>query len=238
MTAKKNEKQATSLQLSKNSPPEVITNYFKKIFELKQGGKEFPVNLNDAWPLAYSRKQEAVKALRANFVEDIHFQALRQNAQRGAASPIDYFLSVACLEYFIASKVHPVFEVYRKVFHAAVEQKQLSASAQRIKQLESRYVKHPEFEATTEIIESAMMACGSANQLALRIGISAAVLSHIKSRPWLVSSENMHGIELACRNILSRDARLDTETVEQLMMIDNQDLRMNLFSKMKKGGLI
>lgn len=32
-----------------------------------------------------------------------------------------YMLSVPCLEFFIARKVRPVFEVYRKVFHKVVE---------------------------------------------------------------------------------------------------------------------
>lgn len=120
---KANEKQAASLQLSKNSTPEVITNYFKKILELKQSGKEFPINLNDAWALAYGRKEDAVRALKNNFIENVHYQVLRQNAENPKGGrPIDeYWLSVGCLEYFIASKVHPVFEVYRKVFHAAVE---------------------------------------------------------------------------------------------------------------------
>lgn len=32
-----------------------------------------------------------------------------------------YMLSVPCLEFFIARKVRPVFEVYRKVFHKVAE---------------------------------------------------------------------------------------------------------------------
>lgn len=46
---KQNEKQTTGLQLSKESTPEVITNYFKKILELKQSGKEFPIDLDEVW---------------------------------------------------------------------------------------------------------------------------------------------------------------------------------------------
>ena len=34
---------------------------------------------------------------------------------------ITYMLSTSCLEYFIARKVRPVFEVYRQVFHKAVK---------------------------------------------------------------------------------------------------------------------
>lgn len=32
-----------------------------------------------------------------------------------------FMLSVPCLEFFIARKVRPVFEVYRKVFHKVVD---------------------------------------------------------------------------------------------------------------------
>lgn len=238
MHDEKNEKQTMSLQLSKNSPPVVITNYFKKILELKQTGKEFPVNLDEVWPLAYSRKQESVKALRTNFVEGVHFQSLRQNAQRGAASPIDYFLSVACLEYFIASKVHPVFEVYRQVFHAAVENKQKRSPSEISKRLQEHYLETPADKVTREVIEAAIIACGSASRLAVRIGVSDAIFSHIKTRPWLVSDEMLRGVERACRNILSRSANVDTETIEQLMLITDESIRMNLFTKMRKGGLI
>jgi DNA-binding Xre family transcriptional regulator len=106
------------------------------------------------------------------------------------------------------------------------------------KKLEDRYVRRPEFNESVEIINSAILACGSANQLASRIGISGATLSLLKSRPWLVSTENLHGIELACRNLLSRDAKLDTETFGQILMIKDCDLRISIFDKMKKGGLI
>lgn len=35
-----------------------------------------------------------------------------------------YYLSVSCLEFFIARKVRPVFEVYRQVFHRVAEGQQ------------------------------------------------------------------------------------------------------------------
>ena len=34
---------------------------------------------------------------------------------------MEYWLSVSCLEFFIARKVREVFDVYREVFHAAIE---------------------------------------------------------------------------------------------------------------------
>lgn len=126
------EKEETGLVLAKDSDPELVKTYFTKILELKQSGKEFPINMNIVFSMAYNRKQEAVRVLKSDFIENVDYQALRRNAQRGAASPIDYYLTVECLEYFIAKKVKPVFEVYRRVFHKAIESnkpKQLSQNA-------------------------------------------------------------------------------------------------------------
>lgn len=83
----------------------------------------YPVNLDMVWMLAYSRKDNATKELSKNFIEGIDYQPLRQNAERtkGGQNKIDYYLSVSCLEYFIARKVRPVFDVYREVFHKVNE---------------------------------------------------------------------------------------------------------------------
>lgn len=133
MTYTENEKQTTSLQLSKDSAPELVKGYFEKILEIKQSGKEFPINLDEVWSLAYVRKQAAVRVLKSDFIEGVDFQALTRNGERGAASPTDYYLTVECLEYFVAKKVKSVFEVYRRVFHATIEngqqQPQLSEKA-------------------------------------------------------------------------------------------------------------
>ena len=39
------------------------------------------------------------------------------NGQFNGGDKVTYMLSVPCLEFFIARKVRPVFEVYRQVFH-------------------------------------------------------------------------------------------------------------------------
>lgn len=117
------------MQLSKSSTPKVITNYFSKILQLKQDGKEFPVNLDDVWPLVYNQKGKALSTLRSDFIEGEDFylsqmgKVVNSNELRNGIK-IDAYLSVACLEYFIAKKVKPVFDVYRKVFHATVENTQ------------------------------------------------------------------------------------------------------------------
>ena len=74
----------------------------------------------------YAYKADAVAALKKDFMQDIDYKSLKKNPERGAASPIEYNLSLSCMEYFIARKVRSVFEVYRKVFHGVATQKPLS----------------------------------------------------------------------------------------------------------------
>jgi hypothetical protein len=117
--------------LTKSSSEIEIKTYFQRVLELKQSGKEFPVNLELVWPVVYGRKSDAVEVLKKDFIEGVDYQLLRQNPQQdeknwGGHNRIDYFLSVPCLEYFIARKVRSVFDVYRQVFHRIAEQKPLS----------------------------------------------------------------------------------------------------------------
>lgn len=109
--------------LSLSSSTEEIKRYFKAVLEIPKSNEPYPVNLDMVWMLAYSRKDNATKELSKNFIEGIDYQPLRQNAERtkGGQNKIDYYLSVSCLEYFIARKVRPVFDVYREVFHKVNE---------------------------------------------------------------------------------------------------------------------
>lgn len=109
-------------QLTKNSTNTEIKAYFSKILQLLQLNDEFPVNLNEVWPLVYPRKDHAVRELKENFIENIDYQVLLKNGEnsKGGRPTVYYFLSVSCLEYFIARKIRPVFEVYREVFHQSV----------------------------------------------------------------------------------------------------------------------
>ena len=122
--------------------------YFEQIFKLSKQGKQFPVDLEMVWSLVYSEKGKAVRALKADFIEGVDYQILRQNpknskgdrpenqtclpkmesadyqvlAQNGknlnGGRPTEtYHLSLSCMEFFIARKVRPVFEVYRQVTH-------------------------------------------------------------------------------------------------------------------------
>lgn len=96
--------------------------YFKSICRLvDETQEEFPVNLDDVWPLVYGRKEEAVRALTTDFQysEGVDYKVLRKNAENplGGRPTNEYHLSVSCLEHFIARKKREVFEVYRQFFH-------------------------------------------------------------------------------------------------------------------------
>lgn len=109
--------------LSLSSSTEEIKRYFKTILELSKLDVPYPVNLDYVWMLAYSEKGKATRALKENFIESIDYQVLAQNGKnpKGGRPSIEYHLSVSCLEYFIARKVRPVFDVYREVFHKVNE---------------------------------------------------------------------------------------------------------------------
>ena len=123
-------------QLTKKSSESEIKAYFEGIAKLMQSNEQFPVNLEDVWQLVYSTKGKAVQTLKRSelFIEGIYYQIFNQKVKKSGVfnqeeknlefmgRPTQVFiLSVPCLEFFIARKVRPVFEVYRKVFHKVVD---------------------------------------------------------------------------------------------------------------------
>lgn len=106
-----------NLQLTKSSSESDLKRYFTAVLELSKSDNQFPINLDEVWPLVYSGRNKATRALKENFFENEDFITMTQNGQGGQFAKIDYFLSLSCMEYFIARKVRPVFEVYRQVFH-------------------------------------------------------------------------------------------------------------------------
>lgn len=114
-------KKATFLSLK--STNDEIRKYFIAVLNLSKSNEPYPVNLDMVWMLCYSEKGKATRALKENFIEGIDYQCLAQNGKTatGGYRTIEYHLSVSCLEYFIARKVRPVFDVYREVFHKVNE---------------------------------------------------------------------------------------------------------------------
>ena len=160
------------LKLTKDCPEATIKSYFQGILKLTRENKEFPVDLDDVWMLAYTRRDNAIRDLKEKFIENVDFisknytqspdnQFFLKNEEKSEYSdknrtkdafegdtnttemqqksadnqffhqkvenskkgrPIEkYYLSVSCLEFFIARKIRAVFEVYRQVFHKVAE---------------------------------------------------------------------------------------------------------------------
>ena len=112
------------LILSKESSESEIKAYFNAVLKLSQSDDEFPINFDEVWMLVYQDKHKAVNELKDKFIEDIDYQAVTQKVECqngiGYSRRIDYYLTVSCMEFFIARNVRPVFEVYRQVFHQSV----------------------------------------------------------------------------------------------------------------------
>lgn len=119
--------------LTKTSSSSEIKSYFSAVLKLAKASEEFPVNLDEVWPLVYERKDNAVEALKREFIQDVDFQVFRRNPENslGGRSINEYKLSVSCLEFFIARKVRAVFEVYRQVFHHVAKHPRLVSSPAR-----------------------------------------------------------------------------------------------------------
>lgn len=113
----------TNLILTKESNQSEIKNYFSSILELSKSDNEFPINLDEVWMLVYTEKGKAVRALKENFIEGVDYRTFAQNGKTdtGGYRVIEYHLTVSCLEFFIARRIRPVFEIYRQVFHGAVK---------------------------------------------------------------------------------------------------------------------
>lgn len=111
--------------LSKESSESEIKAYFNAVLELSKSDNEFPINLDDVWPLVYPRKDHAIRELVDGnyFVQGVDYQVFPKNGEnpKGGRPTNEYYLTVSCMEYFIARKVRPVFDVYREVFHRTAE---------------------------------------------------------------------------------------------------------------------
>lgn len=106
---------------------EQIRLYFEQVLNLRNNGEPFPVDLDEVWPLVYSRKDNAVKVLERKFIKDKEFvtqvienQRFRQLAKSkigGDFRTVKYKLSIGCMEFLVAREDVEVFAIYREVFH-------------------------------------------------------------------------------------------------------------------------
>ena len=114
-----------NIVLTKESNENEIKAYFNAVLKLTESREEFPVNFDEVWMLVYEDKRSAIYELKDKFIKDVDYQTVRRKVQAsnvaGYVWADDYFLTVPCMEFFIARKVRPVFEVYRQVFHTAAQ---------------------------------------------------------------------------------------------------------------------
>lgn len=117
-------KSQTQIKLTKESGDADIKAYFMYVKGLSKSDQKYPVNLDDVWMLIYNRKDHAIRDLKKNFIQDVDYQIfLKSGEKSNMGRPTEsYSLTPACLEHFIARKKKEVFEVYRQVFHRAVNE--------------------------------------------------------------------------------------------------------------------
>ena len=129
-------------KLMKNSISSDVKLYFEEIMNLQASGNDFPVNLDDVWPLVYSRK-------------DTDYQFFPQNGEKSGRgrNADEYYLSIPCLEYFIARKKREVFEVYRQVFHRAMNPQSMSKADAIVDTVQHIMSLPLDNEAKTELIQ-------------------------------------------------------------------------------------
>jgi hypothetical protein len=148
---------ATTVSLSLLSTTSEIKRYFMAVLELSKSKEEFPVNLDAVYPLVYSQKGHSLRELKSKFIEGVDYY-LSQNGKvvtvNNLANGVKYdcYLSLPCMEFFIARKVRPVFDVYREVFHKVNEiapkvAKSSAADKRKIAMLEK------ELEQTKEMLK-------------------------------------------------------------------------------------
>ena len=132
--------------LCKTSSESEIKAYFEAVYKLRESREEFPVNFDEVWMLVYEDKKSAIRELKNKFIQDVDFQTMRKKVQASNVAGFVwadvYFLTVPCMEFFIARKVRPVFEVYRQVFHGTVDSIRVEGPKKGMGELEREMLRH------------------------------------------------------------------------------------------------
>lgn len=92
------------------------------------------------------------------------------------------------------------------------------------------------------LVNKAAIIAGSLHQLSHRIGVSAATLSNFTTGAYVndpklaVSQRMLATIELRCNQIINNTDRVERDTVEMLLKINDEKIRLGLWDKLQKGG--
>lgn len=187
--------------LSKKSSEREIKAYFVALLQLSKSDDPFPVNLEEVWPLVYSFKHKAVDALKRDFIENVDYKTVTLSGEGGKFAATDYKLSISCLEYFIARKVRPVFEVYRQVFHKKTYQipqsysEALMLAAKQAEQLEQAKKEIGKLQPKADFAEKAF-----ASDDKVDIGMAAKILRLGFGRNTLFKKLKEKGVFFSNRN--------------------------------------
>jgi hypothetical protein len=114
-------KELINLNLSiKQGDTSKVKKFFEIIFSKENKGNIFPVDLDDVFQIVYERKDHAVRALKADFIEDVDYQIFPKNGDRKTAfkSNETYKLTIKAFEFFIVRKDRQLFNCYSEVMQA------------------------------------------------------------------------------------------------------------------------
>lgn len=93
--------------------------YFTKLFRLEKSGQQYPVDLDETWPLIYNSKQAANRYLIRNYLENVDYilvsQVSKQKSQGSGGHNIKKFmLTIPCMEYWMLRKHQSLFNIYQE----------------------------------------------------------------------------------------------------------------------------
>ncbi len=99
--------------------------YFEWVKERFDSGEQYPYDLEELVGVALANKQDAIKALEKDFTQPVDFAQIMvkrddKSSVSGYRSVKQYRLTPLAFEFMVARRCKPVFEIYHKVFHAAV----------------------------------------------------------------------------------------------------------------------
>ena len=97
--------------------------YFAQVRERYESGEKFPYDVEELVGVAYANKSDAVKAVLNECLQDFTVKLFTKDddtAFGGKRSIKKYFLSPSAFEFLVARRCRPLFEVYHRVFHAAL----------------------------------------------------------------------------------------------------------------------
>jgi hypothetical protein len=227
MHVKKNENQAMSLQVTEGLTVTILPN----------SNHEFLMPTHEVaigYGVSQGNIREHKRVNPSELIEGKHFVTGVRISDSDAYNKVFWTKrGIVRLGFFIKSDRAKLFRDWAEdlVINQVEKTKTRAISPKAIESMQP-------FKPVIELVESASVIAGNQARLAKRLGIAPAFFCHIVKRPWLVSEDMMQAIETGCRNIISNKNVIDTEALEALMLIKDQKVRMLLFNKMKRGGLI